>query len=373
MGILTGDNVKWISLDSILDYEQPSKYIVSSTEYSDEYSIPVLTAGQTFILGYTDEEDGIYEATKENPVIIFDDFTTATKWVDFRFKVKSSAMKMLQLKDKEKYDLKYVFYAINAMNYVPTEHSRQWISTFSKFEIPIPDIAIQREISKKLTCFSDLLSGLSEELDLRKEQYSFYREKILKTLENVEEKQLREIIDFRNGKGHEKSIVDDGKYVVVNSKFISTNGVVRKYSNMQISPLYIDDILMVMSDLPHGKALAKCYLVDENDKYTLNQRIGAFHIKDVNLVNTKYLFYILDRNAQLLRYDNGVDQTNLRKDDILDILIPIPSVEQQQKIVGMLDVFKQLCDDNDKGMPAEIQARQQQYEYYLKKIFEVQE
>lgn len=373
MNILKGINIKWISLESILDYEQPSKYIVSSTEYDDEYSIPVLTAGQTFILGYTNEEEGIYEASKECPVIIFDDFTTSTKWVDFRFKVKSSAMKMLRLKNPSEYDLKYIYYAINALNYVPAEHSRQWISTFSKVEIPVPDLETQKSISSKLTVFSELINKLNEELRFRKVQYEFYRERVLQSFEDTEEKKLRDIVEFRNGKGHEKVIVEDGKYVVVNSKFISTNGIVKKYSDMQISPLYVDDILMVMSDLPHGKALAKCYLVDENDKYTLNQRIGAFHVKDKTEISTKYLFYVLDRNLQLLRYDNGVDQTNLRKDDILDILIPIPSYSQQQKIVETLDVFKTLCEDNENGMPAEIQARQLQYDYYLKSLFEVEE
>jgi type I restriction enzyme S subunit len=86
---------------------------------------------------------------------------------------------------------------------------------------------------------------------------------------------LGEIADFRNGKGHEKAIAEDGKFIVVNSKFISTNGQVVKFTNQQISPLYIEDILIVMSDLPNGKALAKCFLVDENNRYTLNQRIGA--------------------------------------------------------------------------------------------------
>ena len=138
------------------------------------------------------------------------------------------------------------------------------------------------------------------------------------------------IADFKNGKGHEKSIVADGKYIVVNSKFISTDGQVRKYSDDQICPLYVDDILMVMSDLPNGRALAKCYLVDEDDKYTLNQRIGAFTVSRPDLVTTKYLYYILSRNPQLLRYDNGADQTNLRKADILNILIAIPMFKSVQ-------------------------------------------
>ena len=86
-------SVEWKELGEVIEYEQPTKYIVSSKAYDDSDEIPVLTAGQSFILGYTNEKDGIYQASKSNPVIIFDDFTTSKQWVDFKFKVKSSAMK----------------------------------------------------------------------------------------------------------------------------------------------------------------------------------------------------------------------------------------------------------------------------------------
>ena len=84
---LCPEGVEYKKIKAITDYEQPSNYLVKSSQYNDSYNIPVLTAGQTFILGYTDEKEGIYYATKENPVIIFDDFTAAFKWVDFPFKV----------------------------------------------------------------------------------------------------------------------------------------------------------------------------------------------------------------------------------------------------------------------------------------------
>ena len=181
------------------------------------------------------------------------------------------------------------------------------------------------------------------------------------------------IVNFRNGKGHEKSIVVDGKYIVVNSKFISTDGQVKKYSNEQISPLYTNDIMMVMSDLPNGRALAKCYLVDEDNKYTLNQRIGALTVSRTDLITTKYLYYILNRNPQLLKYDNGADQTNLRKADILNISIDIPPFKEQKRITDILDKFDTLCNDLSVGLPAEIEARQKQYEYYRNKLLSFRE
>ena len=119
--------VEFKELGEIIDYEQPGDYIVRSTEYNDDYAIPVLTAGKSFILGYTDETDGIYKANKENPTIIFDDFTTSFHWVDFEFKVKSSAMKMLRPQNSIEGDFRYIYYAMKCINYTPKDHARHWI------------------------------------------------------------------------------------------------------------------------------------------------------------------------------------------------------------------------------------------------------
>jgi type I restriction enzyme S subunit len=105
--LLEGVTVEWKPLCEFADYEQPTEYLVDSKNYDDKFPTPVLTAGKTFILGYTDETDGIYKSS-EKPVIIFDDFTTANKWVDFDFKAKSSAMKMITSRDESKAILKYI-------------------------------------------------------------------------------------------------------------------------------------------------------------------------------------------------------------------------------------------------------------------------
>lgn len=367
---LCPDGVEFVKLGDVLDYEQPTKYIVKCKDYQNE-GMPVLTAGQTFILGYTDETNGIFVASKENPVIIFDDFTTSFHWVDFNFKVKSSAMKMLRVSSEREVSFRFVYYAMKCIKYQTLEHSRQWISKYSQIEIPLPPIEVQTEIVRILDKFISLEAELEAELDCRKRQYEYYRDKLL-SFENVEGqevewKKLNDIVIFKNGKGHEKSIVDEGKYIIVNSKFVSTNGMVRKYSDVQLCPLYKDSILMVMSDLPNGRALAKCFLVDKDDLYTLNQRVGSFVVND-NKVVVKFLFYILNRNRQLLQYDNGVDQTNLRKSDILNILIPIPSLAEQHRIVSILDRFESLTTSLQSGLPAEISARRQQYEHYRDKL-----
>ena len=86
---LCPNGVEYLKIGEVVNYEQPSKYIVNSTDYNDDFDVPVLTAGQTFILGYTNEKSGIYNASKGAPVIIFDDFTGAFKWVDFPYKLKT--------------------------------------------------------------------------------------------------------------------------------------------------------------------------------------------------------------------------------------------------------------------------------------------
>ena len=173
------DGVEYLPLGELLNYSQPGKYIVHSTEYDDAYETPVLTAGQTFILGYTDEKDNHYPATKENPIVIFDDFTTATKWVDFEFKVKSSAMKILTPKSPDVATIRYVYLAMQNIKYVPTEHTRQWIETYSKFEIPVPPIPVQEEVVRMLDGMVGLVDALEGEIAARRQQYEYYREKLL--------------------------------------------------------------------------------------------------------------------------------------------------------------------------------------------------
>ena len=121
------------ALEDVLDYEQPQKYIVDSTDYSDSYATPVLTAGKSFVIGYTNEVSGIFTNV---PVIIFDDFTTDSKYVDFPFKVKSSAVKILHPRDG--INLKYVAYFMSVTRLAGNTHKRYWISEYSRIMMPVP-------------------------------------------------------------------------------------------------------------------------------------------------------------------------------------------------------------------------------------------
>ena len=186
----------------------------------------------------------------------------------------------------------------------------------------------------------EILTNVTENIDVIRTHLNsdFYQkqidELIFKEADKWERTTLGKCCDFYNGKAHEKVIDEDGEYIVVNSKFISTNGITYKKTFEQLFPLFIDDIVLVMSDVPNGKALAKCFLIDEDDTYTLNQRICAIRSKRFE---KKYLFYQLNRHKYLLSFNNGENQTNLRKDDILNTPLVIPPISEQKKIIEKLD------------------------------------
>jgi type I restriction enzyme, S subunit len=143
---------------------------------------------------------------------------------------------------------------------------------------------------------------------------------------------LSEIADFENGKAHEQFIDDKGDYIVVNSKFISTEGRVAKYSKKNLSPLTKGDIAIVMSDVPNGKAIAKCFSIDKDNRYTLNQRIGC--IKPFDEIDNDYLFYKLNRNKYFLAFDSGSGQTNLKKSEILACPVALPPTKLEQTAIS---------------------------------------
>ena len=148
----------WVvtNFETLLSYEQPTNYIVKDTNYKSKYETPVLTAGKSFILGYTDEKENIFS---ELPVIIFDDFTTESKFVDFPFKVKSSAMKILHINT----DLvlpKFAFYLMQATQIDHDNHQRYWISTYSQEEIALPPLKEQERILSALEQYFKLLNCL---------------------------------------------------------------------------------------------------------------------------------------------------------------------------------------------------------------------
>lgn len=147
-------------------------------------------------------------------------------------------------------------------------------------------------------------------------------------------KPLTFVLDLISGTAHERSITPFGKYVAVNSKFISSDGTLAKFSNQNLCPARLNDILMVMSDLPNGRALAKCYLVAEDDKFTVNQRVCILRARQDD---PHFLFYQLNCNSYFLAFDDGVQQTNLTNGAIRSCPIIVPLLlDEQQAIAGAL-------------------------------------
>jgi len=170
--------------------------------------------------------------------------------------------------------------------------------------------------------------------------------------EEWEETTLGDVANYENGKAHEQGISKTGSYIVVNSKFISTEGEIKKFTNNAACIAKNKDVLMVLSDLPNGKAIAKCFFVDTDNLYTVNQRIAR--ITPVKAIGVM-LFYLLNRNTYFLAFDDGVKQTNLKKDEVLNCPILLPKdLNEQQKIADCLSSL----DDRITAQSQKIEALQ---------------
>jgi len=161
---------------------------------------------------------------------------------------------------------------------------------------------------------------------------------------------VSQVADYENGKAHEQDIEEKGKYVVVNSKFISSDGEVRKFTNSANCPAKKDEILMVLSDVPNGKAIAKCFYVDKDDFYIVNQRICKL---TPTTADNKLIYYLLNRNPYFLSFDDGVKQTNLRNEDVLNCpLVLPPKPKEQQKIASCLSSLDEVIAAHSQKLDA---------------------
>ena len=378
------DGVEYKEIGEVLDYEQPTKYIVSTAKYHESYRTPVLTAGQTFILGYTDESTGIYEATKESPVIIFDDFTTSFHWVDFNFKVKSSAMKILSSKKDAGVNFRFVYYSMKCIVYNPQDHARQWISVYSKFTIPIPPLEVQEEIVKTLDLFTTLEAELEAELEARKVQYAYYRDSLLSPTmvngkwlmnnEEVEWKALGEVCEVQSGgtpsknkseywdKGTIKwlgsTVCKNKKTVEEVTDFITEKGL--KNSSTKVFKKEATLIALVGATI--GKVAFLPY------EAATNQNVAGLYPKNSDELNTSYLYYSC---TMLYEVFTNMSQDKLKMANlsfVRGLKIPIPPLLVQERIVSILDKFDALVNGISVGLPAEIEGRRKQYEYYRNRL-----
>lgn len=391
---LCPEGVKRVRLESLLDYEQPTPYIVKDTQYDNSHSTPVLTAGQSFILGYTDETDGVYRASKENSVIIFDDFTTSSHWVDFDFKVKSSAMKMLRPKTTDSF--RYIYYCIKSINFIPSEHTRHWISKYSQFEIPLPPLPVQEAIVSYLDKLTSLTAELEAELELQKKRYDFYRNRLLSfapdpttqfgaRLSNngdyhkgpllVKWAKLGDVFEMRNGYTPSKNnpaFWEGGTIPWFRMEDIRENGHILS-----------DAIQHITAETVKGKGLfeANSFILATTatiGEHALliadslaNQRFTNLKIrkslKDSFL--TKFVFYymfVVDDFCKKHTNKSGFESVDMEA--LRNMPFPLPPLSEQERIVGILDKYETLVNDTRQGIPALIAAVQRKYEYYRERL-----
>ena len=226
---------------------------------------------------------------------------------------------------------------------------------FKEIKLLVPNPQEQQKIASCLSSLDELIAAHNDKLDALKDHKKGLLQNLFpqegETVPKVRfpefegdgdwnETTLEQVADYQNGKAHEKDIDENGDYIVVNSKFISTEGETVKYSDTAFCLANLGNILMVLSDVPNGKAIAKCFYVEEDNRYSVNQRICRITATDCD---SRFLFYIMDRNAYFLSFDDGVKQTNLRKSDVLEFPFRIPTDPiEQTKIASCISAVDEL-------------------------------
>ena len=335
-----------VKLEDILDYEQPTNYIVDSTEYDDKFKIPVLTAGKSFILGYTDEEKGIFK--KDLPVIIFDDFTTATKYVDFPFKVKSSAMKILKVK-KEKANILFLYHLIQNIRFDSSDHKRYWISQYSQIKVPLPTLSVQEEIVAEIESYQKIIDGAKMVVDNYKP-----RIEIDSDWEMVELDSISEVISGNSFESKDFSSDNEVKCIKITNvgvqEFINDDSsylpttFLNKYSKFIMNE---NDLVIALTRTIISTGLKVCKVPQKWNNTLLNQRVAG--IKASKKSNINYIYYYLSSKVvyeYVEEKSRSLMQPNLSITDLKKLLIPCPEIEVQNQIVSQIEKEQVLVNAN---------------------------
>lgn len=354
-----------VQLQNLLKHEQPGKYQVQSTEYDPAASTPVLSPGKGFLLGYTHEEEGVYQASKERPVIIFDDFTTNFHWVDFPFKVKSSAMKMLYL-ISDAADLRYIYWAMQTIRYAPEEHARQWLQTYSLFEIPLPSLAVQHRVVDILDDFTNLEASLQRELKLRKRQLAYALDEVFND-SDYPTKPLGGLGSFTKGKGITKAqLVDKGvpamHYGQVHTSYGHTTRKTISFVDDDLikNPTIAksgDIVLATTSEDDEAVGKAVAWLGDEHVIVG-----GDAHVFSHSL-EPRYVSYFLASHSfqrQKQTKLTGAKVRRINDKGLASLFIPVPPADEQSRIADRIEMI----DRYIQGINREIGLRQKQLEHY---------
>jgi type I restriction enzyme, S subunit len=340
-----------IALGEILDYEQPTKYIVESTDYKDEYETPVLTAGKSFLLGYTNETKGIYE---NPPVIIFDDFTTSSQYVDFKFKVKSSAMKLLTPKN-DLINIKFVFLAMQRLRFDITRHKRYYLSAYQNLKIPMPfndgkpDIEKQKQIVAIIEKAEDLKNKREKASELANEYLkAVFNEMFLKG--DFERVELGSVCEINPKKSEISNFDDDLKISFLGMTDIGEKGEIYREESKKLV-----DVIKGFTYFKKGDVLfAKITPCMENGKGAIariKNNIGfgstEFHVLRPNKkINNQFIYFLLSlKNIRKFAESNmtgSAGQKRVPKSFLEQLKIPLPSIELQEKFASIVKEIEKL-------------------------------
>ena len=370
-------DIKTYELGELLEYEQPTAYIVESTDYNDAYPTPVLTAGKTFVLGYTKETEGIF---RELPVIIFDDFTTATQYVTFPFKVKSSAMKILRVNT----DLvlpKYIYYRMQIIQFDHSTHKRYWIQHYSKLKVDIPPIEEQEKtVSKIEELFSQLDAGI-ETLEKSKAQLEVYRQAVLKSVfsDMPDKRPIREVSEFvtSGSRGWAKYYADAGaRFVRITD--LTRDGICLKNDNKQFvslpdnaegkrSRLNENDVLVSIT-----ADLGSIALIPANiGEAYINQHIAMIRFNNPKQGELMAWYLKSDYGQKdLLKNKRGGGKLGLGLDDIRDTPVPILTDNVAEAILEEIDARLSVCYSIERTVNDSMQGAEAMRQSILKEAFE---
>ena len=330
------------TLGDIFEYERPDKYIVLSEKYHNEYSTPVLTANQAFILGYTNETEGIYD---KGPVILFDDFTCDMKFADFPFKVKSSAMKLLTPKSET--PIFYAYSLLQHINYQPKGHARHWISIMQPIPVMMPDNAEQKKISDFLILVNAKIEKQRKLIEnLKKYKRGVISKLINESLHEGTPQNFSDLVTIQRG-GSPRPIDD---YITDDADGI--NWI--KIGDVSADSLYITKTKERIKPSGAKKSRKVCTgdLILSNSMSFGRPYImkidGCIHdgwllIRDKEgLFDKKFLCYYLASDnvmAQYRRFAAGSCVSNLNSDLVGNLQIVLPSLEQQKKCASIFEHF----------------------------------
>lgn len=363
---------KEYELGELLPFEQPTAYIVKSTDYNDSYSTPVLTAGKSFILGKTNEKYGIFD---QLPVIIFDDFTTATQFVNFKFKVKSSAMKILHINTALVMP-KYIFYRLQIIQFDHSTHKRYWIQSYSKIKVSIPSLDEQSRIVSRIDELFSELDKAVDTLNTTKEQLAVYRQAVLKDAFAciTEYVPFGKIISSRLGK-----MLDKQKNVGVPCKYLR-NINVRWFSfdlsdlqDMKIEESEFEKYTICKNDLVicEGGEPGRCAVWEKDETIFYQKALHRvrFTVKAEPRLYMYYLWYIA-QNGLLNKFYTGTGIKHLTGQSLEKIPVPITDIEEQKRLLELIEMRLSVCDSIEKTVDTALAQADAMRQSILKQAFE---